>query len=85
MTRSIGLAATAMALAVGTVATSAAEARITFNRISLNRIAFNRISFNGSHINRTAAKAHSNGSRTDQRPPGEGSVNAVTVVQLPAK
>jgi len=96
MVRKTGFAAIALALAAGTIVASAVEARISLNRISLNRIAFNRISFNrialngivanGTEVDRAAAKLDAKDAVPAQKKePGEGSVSAVTSVELPSR
>ncbi len=91
MVRKTGLTAIALALIAGTIASSPADARISFNRISANRIAFNRIALNGVAANGAKVdqtSAHPDAKDTvaaQKKQAGEGSVSAVMSVELPSR
>lgn len=87
MTRTIGIALTGLALVAATLAATAADARISFNKLAANRISFNklaanRISFNRISLNRIDAKREASAPALRHRP-GEGSVTKVTGVEFP--
>jgi hypothetical protein len=79
------VATVTLAMIAGTVATTAAEARISLNRISLNRIASNRIAFNGVSVNQMVTKRNANGDASTQKRRGEGSFGSVVMVQSLAR
>ncbi|HWI86506.1 MAG TPA: hypothetical protein VNT42_09320, partial [Sphingomonas sp.] len=91
MVRKTGLAAIALALAAGTIVANPADARIALNRISLNRISANRIAFNGlaakgAKVDQTTANPHAKEAVPARKTqPGEGSVSAVVLVELPSQ